>query len=120
MGDLRTTYRILRPALLDAHLGSVIDSLRRPGYARAFSLTTRIDHAPAEARLAGVHSPILVVTGALDPDFPDPGAEAQWIATTLDGELVMVAEAGRYPQSQKPEVVNPAIIDFLSRTVHRG
>jgi len=108
------------PTDLDAHLRSVIASVRRPGYARAFSLTTRADHAPTEARLGQVHAPTLVVMGELDPDFPDPRAEADWIAAALQGEVVMVADAGHYPQSQQPEVVSEAILGFLSRTVQRG
>jgi pimeloyl-ACP methyl ester carboxylesterase len=113
-------YAGRRPADLDAHLDSLIASLRRPGYAKAFSLTTRVDHAPAEARLTSIQAPTLVVMGELDPDFPDPKAEAEWIATTLDGEVVMVPEAAHYPQSQQPDVVSDALLNFLSRAVHRG
>ncbi len=109
-----------KPTDLDAHLRSVIASVRRPGYAKAFSLTTRADHAPTEARLGQVHAPTLVVMGELDPDFPDPRAEADWIAAALHGEVVMVPDAGHYPQSQQPEAVSDAILDFLSRTVQRG
>jgi len=32
--------------------------------------------------------------GEEDPDFPDPGAEAGWIAQTLHAEVVIVPEAG--------------------------
>lgn len=109
-----------KPADLDAHLSSVIASVRRPGYARAFSLTTRADHAPTEARLGQVRARTLVVMGEMDPDFPDPRAEADWIAAELDGEVVMVADAGHYPQSQQPEAVTDAILGYLSRTVQRG
>ncbi len=108
------------PTDLDAHLRSVIASVRRRGYAKAFSLTTRADHAPTAARLGQVHAPTLVVMGELDPDFPDPRAEADWIAAAVEGEVVMVADAGHYPQSQQPEVVSEAILGFLSRTVQRG
>ena len=79
-----------------------------------------MDHAPAEARLTSIQAPTLVVMGELDPDFPDPRAEAEWIATTLDGEVVMVPEAGHYPQSQQSDVVSDALLNFLSRAVHRG
>lgn len=113
-------YAGRRPADLDAHIDSVITSLRRPGYGKAFSLTTRVDHAPAQERLAGITAPTLVVMGELDPDFPDPRAEAEWIATTLSGTVTMIPEAGHYPQSQQPDVVNEAVLDFLSQTVKRG
>ena len=41
---------------------------------------------PAEARLADATQPTLVVMGEQDPDFPDPRAEADWIALTLHAE----------------------------------
>jgi len=45
--------------------------------------------------------------GERDPDFPDPHGEAQWIAQALHGEVVMVPEAGHYPQSQQPTPPKP-------------
>ncbi len=98
----------------EAYLRLVVDSLRRPGYARAFSRTTRLSHAPAEARLGQVQAPTLVVMGEQDPDFPDPQAEAAWIADTLGGRAVMVPEAGHYPQSQQPDLVTEAIAGLLA------
>jgi pimeloyl-ACP methyl ester carboxylesterase len=55
--------------------------------------------------------------GEQDPDFPDPKAEAEWIAEKLHGEAVMVAEAGHYPQSQRPDVTSPAVLRFLATLV---
>ena len=98
----------------------MVASLRRPGYAKAFSLTTRTDHSPAEARLADVSAPALVVMGDQDPDFPDPRAEADWIAQALSAEVVMVPEAGHYPQSQRPEITSEAIVGFLGTVNDRG
>ena len=89
-------------------------SIKRPGYSKAFSLTTRTSHAPVEARLAEVAGPTLVVMGQQDPDFPDPKAEAEWIAAATKGTVVIVAEAGHYPQSQQPELVAAAIVSFLA------
>jgi hypothetical protein len=45
--------------------------------------------------------------------FPDPKAEADWIAQTLHPEVMMVAEAGRYPQSQRPDNTTDAVLNFL-------
>jgi pimeloyl-ACP methyl ester carboxylesterase len=112
-------YAGRKPADFDAYLATVIASLRRPGYAKAFSATTRLSHSPSEQRLPNVHARTLVVMGTLDPDFPDPKAEADWIAATLRGEVVMVDEAGHYPQSQQPEIVGDAVVAFLSQTVRR-
>ena len=58
--------------------------------------------------------------GELDPDFPSPAGEAQWIAERLDADVVMVPEAGHYPQSQRPDVVTPAVLAFLDRVVGRA
>jgi pimeloyl-ACP methyl ester carboxylesterase len=61
---------------------------------------------------------VLVVMGELDPDFPNPAEEASWIAERLGGDVLMVPEAGHYPQSQRPDIVNPAVVAFLNR--HRA
>ena len=112
-------YAGQRPADFDHYRDLLVASLRRPGYARAFSATTRTDHGPAEARLGDIAAPTLVVMGDQDPDFPDPAAEAGWIAAALSAEVVMVPDAGHYPQSQQPEITARAIVAFLS-SVHRG
>jgi len=109
-----------RPDDLDTYLPEVVASIKRPGYTKAFSLTTRTTHAPVEARLTEVTAPALVVMGEQDPDFPDPKAEADWIAATLHGTVVMMGESGHYPQSQQPELVASAIVSFLAEAGVRG
>jgi len=113
-------YSGRRPADFDRYRDRVVANLRRPGYARAFSRTTRLSHAPVEARLADVKAPALVVMGALDPDFPDPKAEADWIARTLRADVVMVPEAGHYPQSQRPDVTVDAVVRFVETAPRRA
>ena len=113
-------YAGRKPEDLDDYLREVVASIRRPGYTKAFSLTTRTSHAAVEARLARLSVPALVVMGDQDPDFSDPAAEAAWIATTLSGTVVMVPEAGHYPQSQQPEIVSAAVISFLAQAARRG
>jgi pimeloyl-ACP methyl ester carboxylesterase len=107
-------YAGQRPADFAEYRDEVVASLRRPGYAQAFSLTTRTNHDPAEARLADVSAPTLVLMGERDPDFPDPRGEADWIAQALHGEVVMVPEAGHYPQSQQPDITTAAVLGFLA------
>jgi pimeloyl-ACP methyl ester carboxylesterase len=102
-----------RPTDFAAYHAEVVSSLRRPGYAKAFSLTTHTNHDAAEARLGDVSTPTLVLMGEKDPDFPDPKAEAAWIAKTLGGEAVMVPNAGHYPQSQRPDITTDAVLHFL-------
>ena len=103
-----------RPDDFDEYRDTVVASLRRPGYAKAFSLTTRTNHDPAEARLTDVSSPTVVIMGERDPDFPDPSEEARWIAESLNASVVMVPEAGHYPQSQQSGLTAEAILSFLA------
>lgn len=114
-------YAGRKPVDFDEYRTAVYDSLRRPAYGKAFSLTTRqTDHTPAEAALPSVTAPALIIMGEKDPDFPDPVAEARWIGDTLRGEVVMVADAGHYPQSQQPDVTATAVIGFLKTALHRA
>jgi pimeloyl-ACP methyl ester carboxylesterase len=106
-------YAGRRPDDHDSYVGRIIASMRRPGYARAFSRTARISHAPAQARIDNVAVPTLVVMGEQDPDFPDPRAEATWIADTIGGTVAIVPDAGHYPQSQQPDVVADEVQSFL-------
>jgi pimeloyl-ACP methyl ester carboxylesterase len=112
-------YAGQRPADFDNYRARVVAQLRRPGYAKAFSLTTRTSHDESEARLTAVSAPTLVLMGEKDPDFPDPKAEADWIGDTLSAEVVMVPDAGHYPQSQRPDITTDAVLRFL-KTVNRG
>ena len=112
-------YKGQLPVDFDEYRRTVVASLRRPGYAKSFSLTTRTDHTVAESRLGEVAAPTMVVMGEQDPDFPDPHAEAEWIAHTLHGSVVMVPDAGHYPQSQQPDITTKAVLSFLGEVNHR-
>jgi pimeloyl-ACP methyl ester carboxylesterase len=112
-------YAGRRPADFGEYRDQVVASLRRPGYARAFSLTTRTSHAAAQARLAEVTAPALIVMGEQDPDFPDPRAEADWIAQAIGAQVLMVPEAGHYPQSQRPDITTGAVLRFLATVESR-
>lgn len=113
---LPSLYAGAKPADFAEYRNHVIDALRLPGHAMAFSRTVRgADHAVAEARLTEVTTAVLVVMGDQDPDFPDPTAEAAWIGQTLSGEVVMVPDAGHYPQSQQPELTATAVLGFLKQ-----
>jgi pimeloyl-ACP methyl ester carboxylesterase len=65
-----------RPADFGEYRDQVVASLRRPGHAKAFSATTRTSHDPAEARLADVTAPALVVMGEQDPTSVTRGRRA--------------------------------------------
>jgi pimeloyl-ACP methyl ester carboxylesterase len=109
-----------KPEDFAEHRRQISESMRRPGYARAFSRTTRTTHAPVEARLGEVGQPVLVVMGERDPDFDDPAAEARWIAERLAAEVLLVPDAGHYPQAEWPEVVNPALVALCASVAPRA
>jgi pimeloyl-ACP methyl ester carboxylesterase len=100
------------PGDFKEYRSGVMASMRLPGHARAFSLTTRTRHTVVQERLGEVRAPALILMGELDPDFPDPVEEAEWIAGALSAQTVMVSEAGHYPQSQQPQVCAEAILRF--------
>jgi pimeloyl-ACP methyl ester carboxylesterase len=131
MGDLRTSYRFLAPALVAAGFRVAVMDLRghgdsavtfseygdRPTAGDIEALIAELGgpatrHDIAERALAVITAPSLIVMGQQDPDFSDPAVEASWIAHELVAEVVMVPEAGHYPQSQRPDVVGPAVIQF--------
>jgi pimeloyl-ACP methyl ester carboxylesterase len=109
-----------RPPDFGSYRAQVVANLHRPGYTRAFSLTTRTDHARAETCLAQVHVPATVIMGEKDPDFPSPAIEAHWIGQALQAEVVMVPDAGHYPQSQQPELTAAAIIGLANKVGTRA
>jgi len=117
---LPTLYAGTLPSDFSHYRDEVIRSIRRPGYARAFSLTTRTRHDQAEMSLGRMNAPVLVVMGESDPDFPDPTAEAEWIARAVNGRTEMIADAGHYPQSQQPEQVGRIISEFLTQVTDRA
>ena len=110
-----TLYKGKKPADFEQYRSTVIASLKRPGYGKAFSLTTsQLTHDPAEARLGDVIAPAIVIMGDSDPDFKNPAGEAAWIGEKLNAQVVMVPDAGHYPQSQQPEITTPAVLAFLA------
>ena len=117
---LPTLYAGRRPTDFAGYRDMVIAALRRPGYARAFSLTTRTAHVQAGESLAAITAPTLVLMGDKDPDFPNPKDEADWISGTVGGTTVMIPDAGHYPQSQQPDLTSAAIIGFLGTVQAHG
>ncbi len=107
-----------RPEGYDEHAAAVADNLRRPGHWKAFVATTRTTHAPAEARLADVRAPSVVVMGADDIDWKDPAAEARWVGERLGAEVVMAPGVGHYPQAQAPALVAEALLTLTGTEEH--
>lgn len=109
-----------RPGDHDEHFVRALGLLRRPGRWRAFQATARTSHAPAEAALPQVSAATLVVMGDHDRDFPDPEAEARWVAEALRGDHRMIAGAGHYPMAERADAVLAAMLPFLAQASTHG
>lgn len=90
-------------------------NLREPGRMEALRTMIGLSKADTAAIVARSRVPALVVMGTQDPDFPDPVAEARWLAGALGAESLMVERAGHYPHLEMPERVAPHLLDFLAR-----
>jgi pimeloyl-ACP methyl ester carboxylesterase len=113
-GYYRSINRGTRAPWLEEQVASIRASLGEPGRLRSFrDLALQLDHSVVESRLEQVRAPIRAFVGDLDPDYPDPRAEREWIAT-LGARAELVPESGHYPHAQRPEVVIPATLDFLA------
>lgn len=111
----KTLYPTRKPDDFDAYLSELRTNLKEPGRFEAVMRLGSSTKAPSEERLGQVNTPALVLMGTKDPDWPDPEAEAQFIANALSAELSLVEGAGHYPQAEMPEKVSPVILDFLAR-----
>ncbi|MGK5743023.1 alpha/beta fold hydrolase [Micromonospora sp. URMC 103] len=111
----RTLFPVTRPTDDAAHRRALVANLREPGRMAA----VRGVVAPAEphwtARTAEVRQPVLVLMGARDPDFPDPGAEARAARRLFaTAEARMIAESGHYPHADQPERTAEQLTAFLA------
>ncbi|QNE37026.1 alpha/beta fold hydrolase [Leifsonia shinshuensis] len=105
---------------LKEHTADLKRNMSEPGRLRSFRhLTLQLAHSVVEPRLPEVKAPILAFVGALDPDYRDPAAEADWIES-LGAEVVRVPESGHYPQAQRPDVIVPATLRFLAERRESG
>lgn len=120
-GYASSLFGAVRPDDHEEQFGRTMALLRRPGRWRAFQATVReVTHAPAESALPHVDAPTLVIMGSRDRDFPDPEAEARWIADALHGEHRMIPGAGHYPMAEQPEAVFAELRSFLSAEASHG
>jgi pimeloyl-ACP methyl ester carboxylesterase len=108
-------YPDVEPPDLDDHVARLRSNLKERGRLAAFRKMSRNSHEESGKRLGRVRQPTLVVMGALDPDFPDPQAEARAIADATKGEVLMVRRSGHYPQADNPARVGTAIVAFTKK-----
>ncbi|ALJ19708.1 alpha/beta fold hydrolase [Microbacterium sp. No. 7] len=115
-GYYRSLFGQETPADHDEHVARALSLLRRPGRWAAFQATARTSHAASETALPRVSAATLVVMGERDRDFPDPEAEAAWVAEALRGRHRMIPGAGHYPMAERPGEVLSAMLPFLAET----
>jgi pimeloyl-ACP methyl ester carboxylesterase len=97
------------------HVTAIKRSMSEPDRLRSFrDLAVALDHSVVEVRLPALRASALAIVGAVDPDYSDPAAELAWITDTIDARGVLVPDVGHYPQHQAPDVVVPAVLDFLA------
>ena len=92
-----------------------MQNLREPGRMAALRTMIGLSKADTAALIARSRVPALVVMGSRDPDFPDAKAEAQWLATQLHADSVMIDGAGHYPHTEMSERVAPELLSFIAR-----
>ena len=101
----KTLYPTRKPDDFDSYLAQLSANLHEPGRFEALKGLGFTPKTESEQRIGRVQAPALVVMGTKDPDWPDPEAEANWIVDQLSAELLLVQDAGHYPQTEMPQKV---------------
>ena len=96
----------------DEHAALLKANFKEPGRGKVIASYMGMSHDEAEARLDKVTAPVLVIMGTADIDWPDPAAEAEWVAGRLDGKVVMLDGAGHHPHVEFPAEVTEAVRTF--------
>lgn len=110
-----------KPADYAGYMAGLRAKLSEPGRMAEFMKTGKSTPADAQAQLASVRCPALIIMGSLDPDFADPKAESEAIIAALPaglGTAATVDGAGHYPHAQCPEEVAALVTGFLKE--HAG
>ncbi len=109
----KTLYPTRKPVDFEEYLEKLSSNLKEKGrFDAAMALGSQTKER-IENSLHSVNQPSLVVFGSEDPDWSDPKSEAHIIADKLSAKLLIVEGAGHYPQTEMPEKVTPAIVEFL-------
>ena len=106
-------YPSQKPADFNEYKAALVKGLKRPGAIEATRAMIAASKAACEARLPEVKARTLILMGERDPDFASPLEEATLAAERLRGEVSMIAEAGHYPHTERPERVAAPLLKFL-------
>ncbi|MEJ2600863.1 MAG: alpha/beta fold hydrolase [Anaerolineales bacterium] len=104
----------ITPELVD----QVYEEIRRPYPGRAFEAFQRSELLPGRlrtvymARLGELHLPVLLVHGEYDALVPLQAARRAQ-ARFPDARLEVIPGCGHWPQRERPDLVNPLLVDFF-------
>lgn len=93
---------------------TIARNLNEPGRMDALLKMLSLSKADTAAILDDSVVRALIVMGTRDPDFSDPGAEAEMLAAQLNAETMMVEGVGHYPHVEMADVVGHRITAFIS------
>ncbi|MFC4019613.1 alpha/beta fold hydrolase [Micromonospora sp. GCM10011542] len=111
----RTLFPVHRPADDAAYRRSMVANLREPGRMAAVRGVIVPVQPHWTDRAREVRQPVLVLMGAKDPDFPDPGAEARAARRLFaTAEARMIEESGHYPHADRPQRTADELAGFLA------
>lgn len=113
----KTLYPTRKPADFDDYRRRLHANLSEPGRFDAVKAMIDEPRAASAQRLDRVQAPTLVLMGSKDPDFPDPVAEAKFIAEALSGDYRIIESAGHYPHVEMPAETVPLMQRFLAEAV---
>ena len=109
----RGWYKTTPPADLDEEIDRIAGMFRSFSRRKAARDTLLASREGLAVRMDRYDGPSLLVFGAADDHFADPGAEAQRIAVRMGSEVLIVDGAGHYPHVEDPESVADAIVAFV-------
>jgi pimeloyl-ACP methyl ester carboxylesterase len=102
-----------RPADFAEHVAKLKTNLKEPSRRNVIkAYMFQQTHREAEKRLGKVTVPSLVIMGTADVDWPDPAAEAQWIAAKLGSDVMMLDGTGHHPHVDYAEEIAGAVTEF--------
>jgi pimeloyl-ACP methyl ester carboxylesterase len=109
-----------KPADYAQAIAALQANLREPGRMSVAQKMSRSNSADANAALASIRCPALVIEGSLDSDWPDPKAEGNAIVAAMPAGLaqtVVIDGAGHYAHTQFPAQVMALLQPFLKEHV---
>lgn len=113
-GQYRKWHPGAPPEDLAAHAARLADMMTDPHRRRAVRRTLVARRDGLDERIDRVNLSTLVIMGGADSHFHDPRTEGEQIAARTNGSLVIIPDAGHYPQAEYPKHVVTAISDFIA------